>query len=200
MRCPPPFVVAALALGSLAACDEGKSNEAQAAEPRGSRFVAVAKQESQRTPEAFCDERPSGDEAPTFRAPPLAEGAELPGDGWRWINLWATWCKPCVEEMPLLSDWQRKLADDGVRFDLVFLSVDEDADTIAEFRADHPDIPETLRIQDLDALPPFLDAVGLDEATPIPVQIFVDGDQRIRCVRAGAVGDDDYSAVRAILQ
>ena len=23
-----------------------------------------------------------------------------------WLNLWATWCKPCLREMPVLLDWR----------------------------------------------------------------------------------------------
>lgn len=193
-------IAVALGLVGSSACDQDGGDQAQAAEPPPSRYVAVAKQERERTPEAFCDTYAPGDEAAPFRAPPLADGAELPGEGWRWVNLWATWCKPCVEEMPLLASWKEKLAQEGARFDLVFLSVDEDADVISRFREEHPAVPDTLRIESLDALPPFLDAVGLDESTPIPVQIFVDGSHRVRCVRAGAVGADDYSAVRAIMQ
>jgi thiol-disulfide isomerase/thioredoxin len=38
---------------------------------------------------------------------PLAKFREKP----LVINFWATWCPPCVEEMPELSEWNRKVQD-----------------------------------------------------------------------------------------
>ena len=30
------------------------------------------------------------------------------------LNFWATWCPPCVEEMPSLDEFQKRLAASGV--------------------------------------------------------------------------------------
>jgi cytochrome c biogenesis protein CcmG/thiol:disulfide interchange protein DsbE len=43
------------------------------------------------------------------------------------VNLWATWCGPCREEMPLLDAFAKKHAAEGVV--LVGLDEDEKADT-----------------------------------------------------------------------
>jgi thiol-disulfide isomerase/thioredoxin len=32
------------------------------------------------------------------------------------VNFWATWCAPCVHEIPLLNDLEQRLAPKGVRF------------------------------------------------------------------------------------
>ena len=48
------------------------------------------------------------------------------------LNLWATWCVPCVEEMPTLDDLQKELGGPG--FEVVALSVDRGgAQAIDEF-------------------------------------------------------------------
>lgn len=43
------------------------------------------------------------------------------------LNFWATWCPPCVEEMPSLVRMQQKMKDQGVTVLAVSLDVDQDA-------------------------------------------------------------------------
>jgi thiol-disulfide isomerase/thioredoxin len=55
------------------------------------------------------------------------------------INFWASWCGPCVEEMPALSQLQREYAKKGVEF--VGLGVDSDKNVKAflqKVRVDYP--------------------------------------------------------------
>ena len=42
------------------------------------------------------------------------------------LNLWATWCAPCVIEMPTLAALQRRYGEQGLR--VVAVSIDADAD------------------------------------------------------------------------
>ena len=167
----------------------------------GERVNAVAAgKKKQVTAEEFCDVRPAADAAPALQLPALAEGHTAPPGGrWRWLNVWATWCKPCVEEMPLLTGWQGSLGGEGTAFDLVFLSADESDALVAEFRKKHAGIPDSLRLESPQVLPPWLGAIGVGENAPIPVHVFVDPQDRIRCVRAGSVKDSDLPAIREIL-
>ncbi len=43
------------------------------------------------------------------------------------INLWATWCKPCIEEMPMLNSLKKKHSNNK---NVLFLSVSLDKDSI----------------------------------------------------------------------
>ncbi|MFB3779422.1 MAG: TlpA family protein disulfide reductase [Bryobacteraceae bacterium] len=47
------------------------------------------------------------------------------------LNFWATWCPPCVEEMPSLDEFQRRLASSGVV--VLGVSVDTDERAYREF-------------------------------------------------------------------
>ncbi len=44
------------------------------------------------------------------------------------INFWATWCKPCLEELPLLQQLQDERADDALR--IILVSLDTEAGAI----------------------------------------------------------------------
>ncbi|MBX7042889.1 MAG: TlpA family protein disulfide reductase [Ignavibacteria bacterium] len=44
------------------------------------------------------------------------------------VNLWATWCKPCVEEFPELLKAQNEMKDDGVELVLISLDFGEGAE------------------------------------------------------------------------
>ncbi len=43
------------------------------------------------------------------------------------LNFWATWCPPCVEEMPSLVEMQKRLKGKGITVVAVSIDVDEDA-------------------------------------------------------------------------
>jgi thiol-disulfide isomerase/thioredoxin len=47
------------------------------------------------------------------------------------INFWATWCPPCVEEIPSLN--RLNMAMNGLPFDLISINYAEDKQTILEF-------------------------------------------------------------------
>jgi peroxiredoxin len=51
------------------------------------------------------------------------------------LNFWATWCAPCVEEMPSLVDMQRRLKGKGVT--VLAISVDVDGNAYQQFVKNH---------------------------------------------------------------
>jgi peroxiredoxin len=51
------------------------------------------------------------------------------------LNFWATWCPPCVEEMPSLVTMQQRMKAKGVT--VVGVSVDVDQSAYKQFIKDH---------------------------------------------------------------
>jgi thiol-disulfide isomerase/thioredoxin len=181
-------------------CDGGGS--APPPPPVASRFEAV-KAVSPGADElaGFCDVRAQPKQGAAFHFPAVAGAAPAEAGQARflWLNLWATWCKPCVEEMPMIAAWQKRLAADGKALDVQFVSVDEDAAAVPAFRAQHPSAPESLHIADPKALAPLLTELGLDPGAGLPIHVFVEKGARIRCVRAGAVTESHYPIVASML-
>jgi len=57
--------------------------------------------------------------------------SDFEGNVWL-VNFWATWCTPCVEEMPMLSQLQQDYAGQGVK--IVGIALD-DENRASEFAA-----------------------------------------------------------------
>jgi len=51
------------------------------------------------------------------------------------LNFWATWCPPCVEEMPSLVEIQRRMKAKGIT--VVAVSMDVDQGAYDQFLKDH---------------------------------------------------------------
>ncbi|HXK12496.1 MAG TPA: TlpA disulfide reductase family protein [Vicinamibacteria bacterium] len=76
----------------------------------------------------------AGSAAPPFRLPSLAGGAlDLGSQRGKIVvlNFWATWCPPCVAEMPSLERLHRTLSPEGLA--VVTVSTDEDEAELRRF-------------------------------------------------------------------
>src|SRR5262249_1841439 len=66
-----------------------------------------------------------------------SEGKQVPFESFRGkvvlLNLWATWCGPCVMEMPGILQLQQELSKEGIQF--VLLSMEELKPTNAFIRS-----------------------------------------------------------------
>jgi len=91
------------------------------------------------------------------------------------VNLWATWCTPCLEEMP---DLQKVHETHGDLIRLVGLNI-SDSPTRAEARADEIGITYLLGRDSTGMFSEALGAVGL------PVTAFVDATGRVIQVHHG---------------
>lgn len=159
-------------------------------------------------PERWCDVAYPEESAPRFALPkvlPARAGGSLPSlpaDRWVWVNLWATWCGPCLKEMPLLARWQEQLAKEGIKVDQWYLSIDEKEQDLRQFLSRNPTVApgNSVRLASQDALEPWLKRYRLDaEAAAIPIHILVSPAGKARCLHVGQVQEGDYRLVKGLL-
>jgi cytochrome c biogenesis protein CcmG/thiol:disulfide interchange protein DsbE len=77
-----------------------------------------------------------GRPAPVFELPPVGGGAPIALASLRGrpvlVSFWATWCKPCEDEMPAMERLYRSLHGSG--FELLAVSVDTGEPEVVTFR------------------------------------------------------------------
>jgi thiol-disulfide isomerase/thioredoxin len=59
---------------------------------------------------------------PVYKLPDLDRRMRAAGDTLLLVNFWATWCKPCVEEMPFFERLNQEYASQQVK--VLFVSLD----------------------------------------------------------------------------
>lgn len=105
------------------------------------------------------------------------------------VNFWATWCPPCVEEIPSLDRLQAQLAPRG--FTVLAIDVGEDRATVERFLADKP-----------VRFPVLLDPEGSSfktwKAYAFPTSVVLDRAHRARYAVYGAFAWDSPEVVEAI--
>lgn len=135
-----------------------------------------------------------GEEQPGFRLPAL-DGGEIAAEDFAGdivvLNFWASWCPPCVDEIPMLRALGDDYADDGVT--VVGIAV-EDAEPARAFaREQDVDYPLAAgRRQGFAAAADY----G-NEAGAIPYTVFID---RAGTVRAAHFGELDRERAEEYLE
>ncbi len=98
-------------------------------------YLAVQRSRGESEPNAFRVERLRGDVGAPDIVLERADGTRLSvhdlGGQVRLVHFWATWCPPCVEELPGLLATSRELSDHGLT--LVAISMDDDWTKIRSF-------------------------------------------------------------------
>jgi thiol-disulfide isomerase/thioredoxin len=202
----PTFLLACAAvagsgalLGCLASCKEKHTMEGPVA-----RYEAV--KAAPTAASRWCDSSFTGD-GPRLSLPPLAAPPAgraqltLPAGKRVWLNLWATWCQPCLREMPLLLEWQSDLRKDGVDVEVLLLSLDEDAPAYEKFLAEHKELAAAKvgRAQSQAGYELWVRSFVKDPGVPIPLHLLATAGS-VRCVRAGSLREGDYPAAKSVLR
>lgn len=108
------------------------------------------------------------------------------------LNFWATWCPPCVEEMPLLDQFYRENAGNG--WQVVGLAIDQ-AEPVRQFLARLPvSFPIGLAAQGGQELSRALGNL----AGGLPFTVVVGADGALRQRRMGRVTAADLAQWRTL--
>lgn len=107
------------------------------------------------------------------------------------INFWATWCKPCREEMPLLSEMQEKYSDQLL---MVGIAIDN-KEAVESFlkQLGGVDYPILLGKQELDAIE-TANEMGID-LIGLPISLTTDANGRIVRIHTGEVDAEEVTAL-----
>lgn len=104
------------------------------------------------------------------------------------LNFWATWCGPCLTEMPQFVAWQREYGEQGLQ--VIGVSMDDDAQPVRavsrKYRLNYPVIMGDERIGEL-----YGGIFGL------PVTFLIDRNGKIRFKHQGAA---DLSKIQSEIQ
>lgn len=107
------------------------------------------------------------------------------------INFWATWCKPCREEMPLLTEMQEKYSEQLL---IVGIAIDN-AEAVGDFLQflGGVNYPILLGRQELDAIE-IANAMGID-LIGLPISLTTDTSGRIIDIHTGEVDEAEAIAL-----
>lgn len=112
------------------------------------------------------------------------------------VNVWATWCDPCREEMPGVLRFYRAHRAEGLR--LVLVSADDDAGEAAKFlAAQGVDFPSLRKVGDDMA---FIDGLDRRWSGSLPASFLYDGRGNQRRFWSGKVTYDELEAQLAELK
>jgi len=134
---------------------------------------------------------------PAARPTPALRLQDLDGKEWNLaqlrgkvvvVNFWASWCGPCVDELPVLNALARQQAG---RVAVVGVNYKEPLDSIARFSTDHPFAYPVLRDRSGEMFKGWTAGV-------MPTTILVDRQGRARWRSAGEIGADDTRLKAAI--
>ena len=90
------------------------------------------------------------------------------------LNFWATWCTPCITEMPALETLQSRF--DSERFVVLTISVDAELEVLEEFIANSN--LELLVLHD-----PTMKAIAKYSVEGFPESVFVDAEGNLLAVK-----------------
>ena len=102
------------------------------------------------------------------------------------LNFWATWCAPCIEEMPVLSDFYELKKIDGVS--VVGLAIDNKKN-VKEFLQKLP-VNHHILIASAKGTE-IMEKIGLNELNSLPFTVMMDNEYNVLKIKLGKLTLDE---------
>ncbi len=193
-----------MCIALLPACQ----SEQKQKEPVRARVEAVTSDKPKTSAKEWCDVYYPANAAPRLELPAVVPVAgtikttALPPDRFVWLNLWATWCKPCLRELPLVLGFGRQLQSDGAALENWFVSLDDNPDDITEYLSRYPEFgrEHSYRVRQPDRIAEWLQRYRLPADTSIPVSMLIMPGGKVRCIRTGSIHEGDYALIRSVFE
>ena len=129
---------------------------------------------------------------PDFSLPDLEGRPHGPGEWNRKVlilNFWASWCLPCLQEIPAFIRLQEKYAGREVQFvGIALQKAEEIRDFVITKGINYPVLAgeeEVIRVAEL-----YGNQIGI-----LPYTVFIDREQRIAYIKRGPISEDEADRV-----
>jgi peroxiredoxin len=107
------------------------------------------------------------------------------------LIFWATWCRPCIMEIPHLIELRKTIGEDKLAMLAIsFIDFRNSPETVKRLVAANPDINYTITATDRDTLPRPYNYID-----SIPSSFFIAPDGRIKIATEGLIGLRDTKAI-----
>lgn len=105
------------------------------------------------------------------------------------LNFWATWCPPCLKEVPEFVSLQRKYGGQGLQFIGIALQKPEEvSEFVAEHKVNYPVLAGELEVVKL------AEAYG-NNVGALPYTVIIDRNGRVSRVKAGILPTEEAESI-----
>ncbi len=114
----------------------------------------------------------SAQKARVVKLPELQKVLEGPGEEIRVVNFWATWCAPCIKEMPLFEKLKKERPDVKVTLVSMDLDLDPNPEKVHRFVA-RKKLTSSVLILDETNANDYIDKIDTQWSGALPATIVI---------------------------